>query len=171
MEVYTVLSVGFILLAPEVYKIFADNTFWEGSKLIPIFVLSYYINFLCTFPVNYEYYCKKTKMVAVTTVISSLINIGLNLILISKFDIMGAAIATCLSHCIQLSIHYGYSRFFLGKKDYPFGVDMWGKYAFAYLAIMGLVYFTPGLWHIRWILGAAIGVWELLRIKSRKVLI
>lgn len=171
LEIYTVLSVGFILLAPEVYKIFADSSFWEGSKLIPVFVMSYYINFLCTFPVNYEYYCKKTRMVAVTTVVSCIINIGLNILLISKLGMMGAAVATCISHCVQFSMHYGYSRFILGKEDYPFGWKKWGKYALAYVAVMAVVYATPDLWLARWCFGAAIGLWELLKIKKRKVLI
>ena len=43
LEVFTVLSVGFILLAPEVYHIFAARDFWAGTSLIPVFVTSYYL--------------------------------------------------------------------------------------------------------------------------------
>ena len=69
LELFTVLSLGFMLLSREVYHayLFASPEFWPGTGLIPIFAASYFFNFLCTFPVNFEYYHKKTKAVAVIT--------------------------------------------------------------------------------------------------------
>lgn len=171
LELFTVLSVGFILLATEVYHLFAGRDFWDGTTLIPIFVGSYFLNFLCTFPVNYEYYHKKTKVVAVVTISSSLVNILLNYILIQKIGMAGAAVATCLSHCLQFGMHYVYTRYILRRGAYPFGIKLWIKYAAVYFAVVALVYLLPDAWLIRWVLGAAIGVWELCRIKKRKVLI
>ena len=123
------------------------------------------------FPVNYEYYRKKTKVVAVVTIISALVNIGLNWVLIRKIGMAGAALATVLSHGLQLAMHYGYNRFVLGKGEYPFGFRLWGKYAAGFAAMVVFVYATEGLWLVRWGVGACIGVWELARIKKRKVLI
>lgn len=171
LELFTVLSVGFILLAPEVYHFYAPQDFRDSTGLIPVFVASYYLNFLCTFPVNYEYYHKKTKVVAVVTISSSLLNIALNYVLIQSMGMMGAAVATCVSHCLQLTMHYIYCRYILGKADYPFGIRMWWKYAMAYVLMVILVSVTPDAWLLRWGIGAAIGVAELLRIKKRKVLI
>lgn len=171
MEVFTVLSVGFILLATEVYHVFASRDFWEGTVLIPVFVASYYLNFLCTFPVNYEYYYKKTKVVAVVTVGASVLNIGLNYVLIQLMGVAGAALATALSHGVQLLAHYVYVRYILRKGDYPFGIRIWAKYAIAFLAMAVLVFLTQKRHLLRWAVGAAIGLWELWRIKKRKVLI
>ena len=171
LEVFTVLSVGFILLATEVYHVFARQDFWPGTPLIPIFVASYYLNFLCTFPVNYEYYHKKTKVVAVVTVFASLVNIGLNYVLIRSIGMMGAALATMISHGLQLLLHYSYVRYVLKKGEYPFGIRIWAKYAVAFCAVAALVYMTEDMWLLRWAIGAAIGLWELLRIRKRKVLI
>lgn len=170
LELYTVLSVGFILLAPEVYGFYAPQDFQNSTNLIPVFVASYYLNFLCTFPVNFEYYHKKTKVVAVVTILSSLMNIGLNYVLIRSMGMMGAAVATMLSHCLQLAVHYVYCCR-LGKKTYPFGIGLWAKYGVAYLLMVVLVSMTPDAWLLRWGLGACIGVAELLRIRKRKVLI
>ena len=47
-------SVGFLLLAREVYQVYVGRDFWVGTMLIPVFVSSYYLNFLCTFPVNFD---------------------------------------------------------------------------------------------------------------------
>ena len=171
LELYTVLSLGFVLLATEVYHLYARRDFWDGTVLIPIFVGSYYLNFLCTFPVNYEYYYKKTKIVAVVTIASSLVNVGLNYLFIRSMGMLGAALATMLSHSLQFTAHYVYVRFLLGREDYPFGFGLWFKYAAAFLAVAVFCALTPQLWYIRWPMGAALGVWELLRIRKRKVLI
>lgn len=171
LELFTVLCVGFNLLSVEVYHVFASRDFWAGTMLIPIFVTGYYMNFLCTFPVNYEYYYKKTKVVAIVTVMAAVVNICLNYVLILKFGMIGAALATAVSHCLQFAMHYVYVRYILKKGDYPFGIRIWAKYILAYAAVVALVYLTPELWFVRWGLGGAIGLWELWRIKKRKVLI
>lgn len=170
LELFTVLSMGFILLATEVYHVFAPREFWEGTVLIPIFVSSYYLNFLCTFPVNYEYYYKKNKMVAIVTITASVSNLVMNYVLIQLMGVAGAALATALSHALQLLMHYVYVRYILKTGEYPFGVCIWAKYLLAYLAVVALVYLTPEAWLLRWGVGAALGLWELWRIHKRKVL-
>lgn len=170
LELFTVLCIGFNLLSVEVYHVFAGRDFWAGTPLIPIFVSSYFLNFLCTFPVNYEYYHKKTKVVATVTITASLVNIALNYLLIRSIGMMGAALATAISHGLQFAMHYGYVRFVLRKGDYPFGIGLWVKYLLVYFVFVGFVYLTSGLWLVRWGVGAAIGLWELQRIRKRKVL-
>ena len=172
LELFTVLSVGFVLLASEVYRyVYVSKDFWGSTMLIPIFVSSYYTNFLCTFPVNFEYYHKKTKVVSIITIVSSLVNVGLNYLLILRIGMAGAAVATLISHSLQLTLHYLYVRFALGGKEYPFPLKMWGGYAAVFAAVAVASVAADGLWLARWGLGAAIGAWELLRIRKRKVLI
>lgn len=171
LELFTVLCVGFVLLAREVYRVYVSEAFWESTMLIPIFVSSYYLNFLCTFPVNYEYYHKKTKVVAVITIVSSLVNIGLNWLLIQRMGMAGAAVATLVSHSLQLTLHHLYVRLILGKGDYPFCLKLWVKYAAVFAVLAAASAMTEKLWLPRWGLGAVIGLWELWRIKKRKALI
>ena len=170
LELFTVLSMGFILLAREVYHIFASAEFWPGTELIPLFAASYYFNFLCTFPVNFEHYHKKTKAVAVITVTASVCNLILNYVLIRLLGMPGAAIATAASHGLQLTLHHLYCSFRIGKGSYPFPVKLWIGYLGLYLGVMGLVYATGSLWWLRWSLGAILGIWELYRIYKRKTL-
>ena len=171
LELFTVLSAGFILLSTEVYHLFAGKSFWGSTNLVPLFALSHYLNFLCTFPITYEQYHKQVKMVAAATICSSLVNIVLNYLLIPPLGMLGAALATVLSHGLQFAAHYISTRFFLGKGQYPFGIALWGKYALCFGAVLILVYLLPEAWLIRWGLGAAIGIWELLRIRKRGALI
>ena len=171
LELFTVLSAGFILLSTEVYHLFAGQDFWGSTNLVPLFALSHYVNFLCTFPITYEQYHKKVKIVAAATIGSSVINILLNYLLIPPMGMLGAALATVLSHTLQFLAHYISTCFFLGKQAYPFNISLWGKYAAAFLLVLALVYLLPSFWLIRWSLGAAIGIWELLRIRKRNALI
>ncbi len=171
LELFTVLSCGFILLAPEVYHIYASRDFWPSTGIIPLFVASYYLNFLCTFPVNFEYYHKKTKVVAVVTIAASLLNIGMNYVLIRRIGMAGAALATAISHGSQLLMHHLYASRKLGAGAYPFPVKLWAKYALAFAAVASLVAVTPEAWLLRWGLGAGIGLAELWQIRRRKVLI
>ena len=171
LELFTILACGFMLLTPEVFHVYAlSRDYWPGTMVIPLFVASYYVNFLCTFPVNYEYYRMKTKVVAAVTIFSSLLNVALNYILIQSIGMAGAALATAISHGIQLTLHYLYCRW-LGQGSYPFPMKVWAKYAAGFLVIMGFVYAAETLWFLRWGVGAALGIFELLRIKKRKVLI
>ena len=171
LELFTILACGFVLLAPEVYHVYADRSFWPSTGVIPLFVISYYLNFLCTFPVNFEYFHKKTRVVAAVTIFSSLLNVVLNYYLIQAFGMMGAALATAVSHGIQLLLHHLYCRWYLGKGSYPFPAGFWIGYALAFGTVAALVLLTPEAGLLRWALGAALGVWELLRLKKRKVLI
>ena len=167
MELYTVLSMGFVLLHREVFQVFADSRFWSAMSCIPLFVLGYYFNFLCTFPVNYEYYRKQTKATALVTILAAAVNIGLNYILIRALGILGAALATMLSHGLQFTVHFFYARFFLGKGDYPFLLGKNLLWPVGFLLVIALTYLTPGLWWLRWTLGGGLGIWELLRIRRR----
>lgn len=171
LELFTVLSVGFVLLVPEVYHLYAHRDYWPGLALIPVFVASYYVNMLCTFPVNFELYHKKTNVVAAATVAASLINLVLNYTFIRLFGMTGAAIATLLSHCIQLVMHEAYSRRVLGRGRYPFALSTWVRYAAVMAGAMAVFYLLPGQWYLRWPLGAAIGLWELHRIWKRRSLL
>ena len=171
LELFTVFSVGFVLLAREVYQVYVSEEFWESTMLIPVFVSSYYAIFLCTFPVNFEYYHKKTKVVAAITVGCCFLNIGLNYLLIRHIGMAGAAVATLISHSLQLALHYLYVRFVLGGGDYPFCIGLWAKYTGVYAAFAAVSALTARLPILRWGVGAAIGLWELWRIKRRKALI
>ena len=170
LELFTILACGFILLTPEVYHIYASREYWSGTMVIPLFVASYYLNFLCTFPVNFEYFHKKTKVVAAVTIFSSVMNVGLNYLLIKAIGMPGAALATVIAHGLQLLLHHLYCRN-LGRGEYPFPTGVWAKYAFGFLFVMAMVYLTEDAWLIRWGFGAVLGIYELLRLKKRKVLI
>ncbi len=171
LELFTILSMGFVLLAPEVFKIYGGRDFWDGTQLIPLFSAGYYLNFLCTFPVNFDYYHKKNKVVAGITISCAVLNLGLNYVLIGLYGAFGAALATTLSHLLQLILHHIYAGHILGKGEYPYPVKLWLGYAICFAGAFASAYLLPTAWYIRWGIGAVLGIWELLRIYKRRSLL
>lgn len=171
LELFTVLAIGFVLLTKEVFHIFASSAYWQGTGLIPLFVASYYLNFLCTFPVNFEHYHMKVRMVSVVTVVSAVVNIGLNYVFIRTMGLTGAVIATMLSHLLQFIVHQVYASKIMGCGMYPFETRRIMGYGLVFFATVGAAFLLDGLWLVRWTIGALVGVWELVRIRKRKVLI
>ena len=171
LELFTILAMGFVLLAPEVFRIYARRDFWGGMNLIPLFSAGYYLNFLCTFPVNFEYYHMKHKVLATITISCAVVNLGLNYVLIRTFGTVGAALATTLSHLLQLTMHHVYASRVLGNGAYPYPVKMWIGYSICFLGAMAAAYLMTDLWLVRWGVGAVLGLWELYRIRKRRGLL
>ena len=105
VELFTVLCVGFIFLSREVSVWVSSEDFWSGADIIPILVVSVYFIFLYQFPVSYEFYFKKTKVLAVGTLVSAGINILLNLVIIPRWRMYGAAASKAILYGILFAIH------------------------------------------------------------------
>lgn len=119
---FTSLSIGFILLAPEVIKLFAGEEFWAGIPLVPVFVLANYMMFLYSFPVNYEFYHKKSIHIATGTSAAAVINCILNYLLIPQMGMSGAAYATLISYVLLWIFHHMVSKYII-KEGYHYKVS------------------------------------------------
>lgn len=167
LELYTILTIGFMLLAPEVFHVFAATEYWGGTDLIPVFAYNAYFGFLYAFPVNYQFYLKKTKLIAVGTVVAGICNIIMNWFFIQWWHISGAALATMFSSVLLFLFHH-FIVIKTCKLEYPFHLKMLAPYAFVVLVIFTIVMTNIFSWPIRWGIGVLIGVWEFYRIVRRK---
>ena len=166
-ELFTVIAMGFILLAKEVFQIYAKQSFWEGTDLIPMFSIGYYFIFLYSFPVNYEFYNKKTRTIAIGTTFAAVCNIALNYFFISLWGIQGAVIATAVAHGLQFGFHWIFAKR-INPGKYPFKFAQFIPGFLAVCATCILYWFTRELWYIRWALAAALGVYILTKIIKRR---
>ena len=71
--------------------------------------------FLYSFPVNYEFYHKKSIHIAIGTSVAAVINCILNYILIPKMGMAGAAVATLISYVMLWIFHHLVSKYFIGE--------------------------------------------------------
>ncbi len=167
LELFTILTCGFVLLTPEVFHWFAGEEYWSGTDLIPLFALGYYFVFLYSFPVNYEFYHMKTKTIAVATIVTAVFNIALNYVLIRLIGIAGAVIATAAAHFAQFLFHYIAAKR-IGRSDFPFKFMDFVPGLVAVVAISVLAWFLGDHWLPRWGLGACLGIYLLLKMWKRK---
>lgn len=167
ISVFSIISMGFILLSPEVIQIFASKDFWSGIDLIPVLVLAMYMIFLYNFPVNYQIYHKKTVTVALGTVAAAACNIGLNLALIPRYGMYGAAVATLISYVLLFLFHEVIAKYCI-VKGYQYSMKTFLPGILSLLICTGVFYFCKELWWIRWGLGAILGFVLLYRLRKQK---
>ena len=76
-----------------------------GKYFLPWIIFGCYFIFLYSFPVNYEFYVKKTNYIALGTSFSAVINLVLNYIFIPKYGSFGAALTTLASYFFLFVFH------------------------------------------------------------------
>ena len=155
--IFTALSIGFILLAPDVIKLFAGEDFWSGISLIPVFVLANYMMFLYSFPVNYEFYHKKSIHIAIGTSAAAVINCILNYVLIPRMGMAGAAVATLISYVMLWIFHHIVSKYFIGKQ-YHYTVREFLPGLIVMILASIAVHLLESQIFVRWILALVVGI-------------
>lgn len=143
----TMVFVILMLVAPELLTIIAPPEYLEGKYLIPPIILGSYFLFLYGVPVSAEYFFKKTRIIAVNTVIAAGTNLMLNFLLVPVFGAVAAAYTTVVSYVISFILHCRYMRK-LNDRIFPFRLYC----PFLGLMIAGTVvlYLTMNLWPVRW---------------------
>lgn len=98
---------NFIMLGPEILYVLAGEQYLEAKAVIPVVGVGYIIYLLYSNYVNVESYFRKTKYIAMGTGIAAFLNLGLNILLISKFGYLAAAYTTTTSYVVLLLAHFG----------------------------------------------------------------
>lgn len=167
IELFTAVSAGFVLLSREVSYIMANEEYWSGINVVPILSIAVYFTFMYQFPVNFEFFHKKTKIIASGTVGAGLFNVILNAILIPIWGMYGAAIATAISYLALFFAHY---FIVTHMKNLTFHMNLKSfvlPLLFLGTAVVVFYIFSPW-WYIRWAIGIVIGIIELARIIKRR---
>ena len=103
---YAVACVAVALLAPDVMKILAPENYYKGVYAVPPLICVALLSGVYNVYANIEFYYKKTSYIAISTVIATVVNVLLNLILIPKFSYVGAAYTTLISYIVLVFMHY-----------------------------------------------------------------
>lgn len=163
LMLFTVLTMGFLLLVPEVYGVLIDPSYAAGRRLLPVMTVSFYMIFLYSFPVNYEFFHKKSGMIAVGTTCAAVVNVIANYFLIKGFGTIGAAAATLLSYAALFFFHHVIAKR-MKEGAYHYRMRRFLPGLGAVIACAALTYALDGVWIARWCLGAALGVFLLWRV-------
>lgn len=95
-----------VLVSPELVKILAPSSYYEGVySVIPVVGAGFFV-FLYNIPASVEYFHEKTKYIAVGTMSAALLNIVLNLCFIPRFGYVAAAYTTLATYIVYFGFHY-----------------------------------------------------------------
>jgi O-antigen/teichoic acid export membrane protein len=117
--IITFVGLGISVLIKDTIQIMADPKFWDAYMYIPILVLSYLVFGLFNhfaFNILIE---KKTKYLSYIDIANGILNVILNIVLIKRYGIWGAAFATLISYSLRIAMIYFVSRS-LGKIYFEF---------------------------------------------------
>ncbi|HFI2666836.1 TPA: oligosaccharide flippase family protein [Streptococcus suis] len=139
LQVGLFLTLGYLTIYPEVAIIMGGQEYSSSISFIPLIIVSYFLTFLYTFPVNIQFYYENTTFIPVGTILAAMVNAALNLLLIPRFGIYGAAIATVLSYFVLLLLHH-----FISYKKYKYD-DVSLKQYFLQIGMVSLYSILTGL--------------------------
>jgi O-antigen/teichoic acid export membrane protein len=95
----------------EAIKVIAKSKdFWGAIVIIPLLSLSIFFMNMRDVTIYGLHIVKKTRIIGMIVTLSTLLSIGLNILLIPVWDITGAAIATLVSQMIYWYACYHYSQ-------------------------------------------------------------
>lgn len=169
VQIFSTMCLGFLLLSREVMKFFANSDYWPGAPIVPILVMVVYCTFFYQFAVNYEFFNEKPKYVAIGTVSAAVLNILLNALMIPRWGMYGAAIATLISYAMLAVMHtiivrvWKLKRYPLTMKPVLLGLVAVGIGCGAYYVLDDFII-------VRWLIAAALGTHLVMSVYKRKTI-
>ena len=108
--IIAIVNILLIIFAPELVKFFAPKEYYESIWVIPPVAMSVYFMYMYDLFAKFEFYFEKTKIIALATFISAILNIILNYFCISRFGYIAAAYTTLICYIIYTLAHYVFMR-------------------------------------------------------------
>ncbi|HIF9110439.1 TPA: oligosaccharide flippase family protein [Photobacterium damselae] len=100
--VITLLAAGIVfIIGPFFIVLIAGDKYSEAGKVIGLLCLGQAFGGMYSMVANYVFYAKKTAQLAAVTIITGVINIGLLIVFVGHFGLLGAGIAFAVSKFIQ----------------------------------------------------------------------
>ena len=87
-------TLGFVIFGPLVIRTLYSARFAEAAPLSPILALSAPFHAVYLIYVNGMFHANRTRLIPVLTFTAGVVNVGLNMVLIPRIGLLGAAIAT-----------------------------------------------------------------------------
>ena len=101
-----ILSLGVILIVPELTRFFAPPDYYEAIWTLPPLVLSVFFMMVYLFFVYYEYYFEETQKIMFATMGSAALNVGLNYFFIQQAGYIAAGYTTLFCYISYTIFHY-----------------------------------------------------------------
>ena len=100
------ISLGLLTLSAELVKLFLPPEYLPCIYMVPPLVTATYFEFLYLFFYDILYYNKKAKLIAFASIVTSILNIVLNVIFINIYGYMAACYTTAFSYLVLIIMAY-----------------------------------------------------------------
>ena len=101
-----VISVGLVILTPELVRIIAPIEYYDAIWVIPPVAMSVLFMFMYNLFGNIEFYFEANKFITLSSVLVAILNIVLNYLFIPIFGYIAAAYTTLVSYILFSVFHY-----------------------------------------------------------------
>lgn len=149
IKLITYIMCGLIIVSPEILKILASKSYWEGIKLMPIIIVANFLFFAYNIYTNLEHYYKKSNQITALTILAAVLNLVLNYIFIPKFGYVAAAFTTAISYFVIFILHSIYSK---TLNSNVFSIKMFILPIIEIFIFCALFYLLTDLPIVRWII-------------------
>ena len=116
--IFAIICITVIMLAPEIVSIMAAPNYMQAIYAIPPIAGGVFFQIQYFMYANVVYYYKKPKYVMAASVVSTLVNIGLNYIFIRRYGYIAAGYTTLACYMIQAGMDYYAMRKVTKEKIY-----------------------------------------------------
>lgn len=103
---FFIVNILLVSFAPEIIKILAPNEYYQSIYVIPPILLGLFFQFNYSLYVNIQFYYKNNNFIPIGTILSAIINIGLNIVFIPKYGYIAAAYTTLIGYICLFIFHY-----------------------------------------------------------------
>lgn len=129
----------FIIIGPEMVKVFATRDYFDAVWTLPPFVLSTFLMLLYSYFIYFEYYYEKTQYIMIATIASALLNVLLNYVFINNFGYLSAGYTTFVSYLFYTCAHY-----FVYRRICSNQLNMHVVYDIRMMSIISILLFITG---------------------------
>lgn len=125
-------GLGISIFSKEVITWFVNRSYWGARTLVPLIAFTYVLQNLRAVTMSGIFVKKDTKSIAVVSVVTTILNLGLNYVLIKHFFAFGAASATLLTFVFNLLFFL-----YIGQRAYYVRYE-YGRMMLSVVAAIGL---------------------------------
>ena len=162
----SIVFIAVMLSSPYILLLMAPKDYSTGLGSLIIITSSVFFQFLYRFPLGYEQYSRNMKWVAVSTMISAAVNLGLNFIFVPTWGLVGAASSTFISYVLLFLLHDFVARFIIKGYNIKFLNYLPGILVVLTTAVIS--YFFIDYWYYRYTLLISILIVVFVYIKANK---
>lgn len=120
VKLFTSLGVGMIACMPFIFPLLINTKYNDAYFYIPILVLAAVFNvIICLYSAIYIAW-KKTKEVAITTIIGAVVNILVNIVFIRYIGLYAASLSTAISYFVMMVYRHVDLKKYMKIKYEPF---------------------------------------------------